>query len=138
MSSNSDKGTSKLFSVCEIRPYLYISGYCALTEHKLHQLQITHAVDATNIPKTLRSILPVDDSELGDLRKFFNPTVDLVRKAKESGGKALVYCAAGISRSAALCIISLMVLESLSLEESYMEVVRTRPIIAPNLASGAK
>lgn len=61
--------TSRLFAVCELRPYLFISGYCPvifskvcslilmkfqLSEQKLHQLGITHAIDSTNIPKTLR------------------------------------------------------------------------------------
>lgn len=80
----------KLFSVCEIRPHLYISGYCTLSEQKLRQLGITSAVDATNIPKTLRIPdinyfnVPVDDSEASDLRKFFEPVAELTQKTKNS------------------------------------------------------
>ncbi|KAI1716309.1 dual specificity phosphatase, catalytic domain-containing protein [Ditylenchus destructor] len=109
-----------------------------LSEQKLHQLGITHAIDSTNIPKTLRLptieylTVAVDDSTTAPLEEYFDASIELIRKAKDTGGKALVYCAAGVSRSASLCIVGLMAIEGLTLREAYMEVVAQRPIIAPN------
>lgn len=133
----------KLFSICEIRPYLYISGYSTLTAQKLRQYQITYCVDATHIPKALMVpdlkylIVPVNDTETSRINQFFEPVAEFVQQAKNSviiknpkknlffkGCKALIYCAAGISRSAALCMISLMIIEGCSLREAYMNVVR--------------
>ncbi|KAI1714117.1 dual specificity phosphatase, catalytic domain-containing protein [Ditylenchus destructor] len=130
-------GGSK-FAVCEIRPYLFLSGYRRLSEQKLVQLGITHAIDATTIPKTLRLptieylTVTTEDLPTAPLEEYFDASIDLVRKAKDAGGKALIYCAAGISRSATLCIVSLMTIEGITLREAYMEVMSKRPVIYPN------
>uniref|UniRef100_A0A914CYS7 Protein-tyrosine-phosphatase n=1 Tax=Acrobeloides nanus TaxID=290746 RepID=A0A914CYS7_9BILA len=100
---------------------------------------ITHAVDATNFPECLRISgieyfgVEIDDSEIADLKKYFEPAARFIRNAREEGGKILVYCAAGISRSSSIVIIYLMICEGLTLRQAYCEVSRSRPIIAPNL-----
>uniref|UniRef100_A0A914PBD8 Protein-serine/threonine phosphatase n=1 Tax=Panagrolaimus davidi TaxID=227884 RepID=A0A914PBD8_9BILA len=157
---------SKLFSICEIRPYLFIAGYGALTHQKVKELGITHAVDATNISKTQRTPdveyleVKIDDNEGSDIKKYFNESASFIRKAKESlmdekfslmdentlfensgdfgrfagdGGKALVYCAAGISRSASICMMYLVIEENVTLRDAFIEVGRARRIICPNL-----
>lgn len=42
---------SKLFSICEVRPHLYIAGYGAISEQKFRELGIKYAIDCTNLPK---------------------------------------------------------------------------------------
>ncbi|CAD5230073.1 unnamed protein product [Bursaphelenchus okinawaensis] len=127
-----------LFSICEIRPHLFIAGYGAITEKKLKDHGITHVVDCTNIPKSkcYEGIeyfdVPVDDSEMGRLNKYFESSAEFIEQAKSKGGKTIVYCAAGVSRSAALCMVYLMISEKITLEESYIVVCRARPLIAPN------
>ncbi|CAK5086410.1 unnamed protein product [Meloidogyne enterolobii] len=112
----------------------------SLEESKLHQLGITHCVDATNIPNTKRFqgidylYVPIDDSLNVDVTKYFQGVADFVRGAKQKGGKTVIYCAAGISRAATLTIMTLVINEGLSLREAYYTVVSARPIIAPNLA----
>ncbi|KAL7069592.1 hypothetical protein ACQ4LE_011092 [Meloidogyne hapla] len=131
---------STLFSICEVLPHLFIAGYASLEESKLHQLGITHCVDATNIPNTKRFhgieylFVPIDDSLMVDATKYFQGVADFVRGAKQKGGKAVIYCAAGISRAATLTIMTLVINEGLALREAYYTVVSARPIIAPNLA----
>uniref|UniRef100_A0A7E4UXH6 Dual specificity protein phosphatase 14 n=1 Tax=Panagrellus redivivus TaxID=6233 RepID=A0A7E4UXH6_PANRE len=130
---------SKLFSICEIRPYLYIAGYGALSHKKLKELGITHAVNATNILKTLQTPgieyldVKLDDDEAANIQLHFEEVAEFVQTAKNNGGKALIYCAAGISRSASLSMMTLVINEGLTLRNAFIEVGRARPIIAPNL-----
>lgn len=85
-----DTSKSKLFSICEIRPYLYIAGYGALSHKKIKDLGITHAVDATNISKTQRTPdveyfeVKIDDSEISDIKKYFVDAAAFIQKAKDS------------------------------------------------------
>lgn len=49
-----------------------------------------------------------------------------------SGGRTLVYCVAGVSRSASICIAYFMKHHQLSLLEAYNYVKLKRPRIKPN------
>lgn len=51
---------------------------------------------------------------------------------ESAGGKTLVHCIAGISRSAALCIAYLMKYHKLCLKDSYNYIKLRRPTIRPN------
>jgi len=52
---------------------------------------------------------------------------------RESGGKVLIHCRAGISRSATVCIAYLMYAGRLTLDEAFDYLKRCRPLISPNL-----
>lgn len=56
---------------------------------------------------------------------------DSVRRC---GGKILVHCKAGISRSATICIAYLMVHKSLTLDQAFDHVRSRREIISPNMS----
>lgn len=49
-----------------------------------------------------------------------------------SGNRVLIYCVAGVSRSATLCIVYLMKYRHLTLLEAYNYVKSRRPRIKPN------
>uniref|UniRef100_A0A0M3IFN4 TYR_PHOSPHATASE_2 domain-containing protein n=1 Tax=Ascaris lumbricoides TaxID=6252 RepID=A0A0M3IFN4_ASCLU len=49
------------------------------------------------------------------------------------GGKTLIFCAAGVSRSAALCIMSLVINEGISLSDAFYDIYDKRPFISPNI-----
>lgn len=57
--------------------------------------------------------------------------LDCVRRC---GGKILVHCKAGVSRSATICIAYLMVHKSLTLDQAFDYVQSRREIISPNLS----
>ncbi|CAD6187505.1 unnamed protein product [Caenorhabditis auriculariae] len=127
-----------LHSFSEIRPHLYLAGYGCITAPILKKYEITHAVDATNIrPKSFPGItrmeVAVDDSCLAKVSKFFYDVQKFIDDAKAQGGKIVIYCAAGVSRSSTLAIMYLVMSENLSLEQAYYEVNRVRPIISPNI-----
>uniref|UniRef100_A0AAF5HZ24 Protein-tyrosine-phosphatase n=1 Tax=Strongyloides stercoralis TaxID=6248 RepID=A0AAF5HZ24_STRER len=101
-------------------------------------LGITHIIDCTNIPnpKKFDGIkylqIPINDGETEKIEKYFDTVIKFVKEAKDSDGKVLIYCSAGVSRSPTLAIISLMTLENISLKESYHHINNIRPIISPN------
>uniref|UniRef100_A0A914XUF9 Dual specificity phosphatase catalytic domain-containing protein n=1 Tax=Panagrolaimus superbus TaxID=310955 RepID=A0A914XUF9_9BILA len=85
-----ESSKSKIFSICKIRPYLYIAGCGDLSHRKIKELGITHAVDATNISKTQRTPdveyfeVKIDDDERADIKKYFIEAAAFIQKAKDS------------------------------------------------------
>ncbi|KAK0403838.1 hypothetical protein QR680_017150 [Steinernema hermaphroditum] len=129
---------ARLNAVSEIRDFLFLSGYGCISDAKLRQFGITHAVDCTNLKnKKVEGVeylhLPMDDNELQNIRQYFDSTADFIQKAAEKGGKVLVYCAAGVSRSATIVMMYLVIKEKMNLREAFTIVNKIRPIIAPNL-----
>ena len=48
------------------------------------------------------------DSSSADIEQYFEPTYEIVEKAKKDKGRVLIHCGAGVSRSATLCAAYLM------------------------------
>ncbi|CAI9536164.1 unnamed protein product [Staurois parvus] len=66
---------------------------------------------------TLR--IPVFDHPLENLSEHFDQCVDLIDSTVRSGGKCLVYCKHGRSRSATICIAYLMRCKNMTLVEAF-------------------
>lgn len=62
---------------------------------------------------------------------FSAPPTDSV---KQSGGRVLVHCQAGISRSATICLAYLIHTQRVKLDEAFDFVKQRRHVISPNLA----
>uniref|UniRef100_A0A914WWT3 Uncharacterized protein n=1 Tax=Plectus sambesii TaxID=2011161 RepID=A0A914WWT3_9BILA len=74
----------------------------------------------------------LEDAECSQLDEYFDLAADLIEHHRMNGGKTLVHCAAGRSRSASLCIIYLVKYGKQSLRDSFLTIRRARPVIAPN------
>uniref|UniRef100_A0A1I7WSN3 Tyrosine-protein phosphatase domain-containing protein n=1 Tax=Heterorhabditis bacteriophora TaxID=37862 RepID=A0A1I7WSN3_HETBA len=128
-----------LLSISEVLPHLYLAGYGCITEGKLKKFGITHAIDATNLGSNRRLSgikymdVPVDDSNIARISGYFEKVCQFIDSAKESGGKTIIFCAAGVSRSATLAIMYLMIRNDKTLKEAYYCVNQVRPIISPNV-----
>lgn len=83
-------------------------------------------------PKPIYLRIPVLDKGHVDLKAFFDETCDLMEDVRQSNGKTLIHCVAGVSRSATICIAYLMKYEKMTLKDAYQHVKWARPLIRPN------
>ncbi|KAM9184123.1 dual specificity phosphatase 28 [Mergus octosetaceus] len=76
--------------------------------------------------------VPVFDDPAEDLYGYFEQCSDAIEEAVRSGGKCLVYCKNGRSRSAAICTAYLMRHRKLPLKDAFETVKAARPVAEPN------
>ncbi|XP_070808365.1 dual specificity protein phosphatase 26 [Pituophis catenifer annectens] len=128
----------------EVWPGLYLGDQdIAANRHELAQLNITHILNASHskwrggadyYEGTGICYLGIEahDSPTFDMSPYFQPAADFIHKAlSKSGGRILVHCAVGVSRSATLVLAYLMIYHRLTLVEAIKTVKDHRGII-PN------
>ncbi|XP_053565842.1 dual specificity phosphatase 28 isoform X2 [Bombina bombina] len=77
--------------------------------------------------------IPVFDHPLQNLSDYFDQCADLIASTMASGGKCLVYCKHGRSRSATICIAYLMKYKNLQLREAFQKILKyCDPDITPS------
>jgi hypothetical protein len=77
-------------------------------------------------------IVNIPDDEDADLLRHLPQCHSFIEEAIKQKVGVLVHCAAGVSRSASVCISYLMKSQGKSLMESFAHVKKVRPIINPN------
>jgi protein-tyrosine phosphatase len=126
----------------QILSYLFIGNFnAARNRNKLKQLGITHIINCCN-PKYNPNIfpndfvyvsIPVHDSRSENILQYFESTSALIEQIQLSGGKILVHCALGISRSVTLVMAYLLKANpTLSVTEILSLVRKSRPCANPN------
>lgn len=75
----------------------------------------------------------IDDSPYARLDAYFDLVADKIKETNGKGGKTLVHCVAGVSRSASLVCAYLIKYDAMSLRQAYQYVKAVRPIIRPNV-----
>lgn len=111
----------------------------ASNRHLLQARGITCVVNATieipnfNWPQFEYVKVPLADIPHAPIRLYFDTVADKIHSVSKKHGATLVHCAAGVSRSATLCIAYLMKFHNLCLLEAYNWVKARRPVIRPNL-----
>ena len=88
---------------------------------------------ADTTSQELLPVLPEAIAFIGERIGLFLAWLILADEARQSGGKVLVHCFAGVSRSAAVAIAYLMTADQLSLAKAYDIVRVARACISPNL-----
>ncbi|CAB0020903.1 unnamed protein product [Nesidiocoris tenuis] len=128
------------FAVAEIKPWLFLCGAALVTGSKIRQLGITCVVSAApELPKVplpaevdRHVVVSVSDRLESDLTPHLDRIADLIEEVKTQGGKTLVHCVAGVSRSASLCLGYLVKYCGMSLVQAYDHVRSRRQCIRPN------
>ncbi|XP_069475241.1 dual specificity protein phosphatase 18 [Ambystoma mexicanum] len=128
-----------LSGLSQVTGSLYISsGSAAKNKALLSTNQITciiHASMDRASPYSTRVEyvhVPVADSPDFCLLNFFDLVADKIHSVETLGGRTLLHCVAGISRSATLCLAYLMKYNAMSLLVAHTWLKTCRPIVRPN------
>ncbi|CAL8347531.1 unnamed protein product [Merluccius merluccius] len=76
--------------------------------------------------------IPVYDDPNEDLYRHFDRCADAIQSEADRGGRTVVYCKNGRSRSATVCVAYLMKHRKLSLADALQKVKTARHVIDPN------
>jgi len=123
----------------ELTEQLYLAACRAVTSKCLLDLGITSIVNATlELPtvayqKQETIQIAVEDRVSAKLNIYFDLIADKIQQVHLGGGKILIYCRAGQSRSATLCIAYFMKYHEMSYDQAFQYVKGRRPIIHPNI-----
>ena len=123
----------------ELTDQLYLAACRAVTSKCLLDLGITSIVNATlELPtvayqKQETIQIAVEDRVSSKLNIYFDLIADKIQQVHLGGGKILIYCRAGQSRSATLCIAYFMKYHDMTYDEAFQYVRGRRPIIHPNV-----
>ncbi|KAF4070419.1 hypothetical protein AMELA_G00285330 [Ameiurus melas] len=125
----------------EILPFLFLgSAHHSSQRDLLQRCGITAVLNvSSSCPNLFENelsymTLRVEDSMAADIRVLFPQAIHFIDSVKESGGRVLVHCQAGISRSATICLAYLIHARRVRLNEAFDFVKRRRQVISPNLS----
>ncbi|GIY76792.1 dual specificity protein phosphatase 14 [Caerostris darwini] len=122
----------------EVTDHLFIASLRSVTDASLQQKGITCVINcsmtAPNFTLSTIKYFPImiEDNEKTNIASYFNEVTDLIYKEYTAGGKTLVYCIAGISRSATFCIAYLMKYNEMNLRNAFRHLRSRRKIVRPN------
>ncbi|XP_048170675.1 dual specificity phosphatase 28 [Corvus hawaiiensis] len=128
-----------MLQLCQVTASLLLgTARAACDEELLAREGVTFCVNVTRqqpFPRLqrVRGIrVPVFDDPAEDLYRYFEPCGAAIEEAVRCGGKCLVYCKNGRSRSAAICTAYLMRHCQLPLKDAFEAVKTARPVAEPN------
>ncbi|CEG45243.1 dual specificity protein phosphatase 1 isoform 2 [Plasmopara halstedii] len=118
---------------------LFIGSYGAATNlQALKQSEITHILCVSpTLPLKFPDVftylqLPVADQPNGRISIYFDKAFHFIHSALASGGKVLVHCFMGRSRSATIILAYLIAIHDFTLTSALQELRRVRPQAQPN------
>ncbi|KAK5860472.1 hypothetical protein PBY51_021947 [Eleginops maclovinus] len=129
-----------MLQLCQVTRALFISNArSACSEELLQREAVTLAINvskqqpfppASAVVATLQ--IPVYDDPSEDLYAHFDRSADAIQQEAQRGGRSVVYCKNGRSRSATVCIAYLMKHRGLTLSDAKQKVKTARHEIDPN------
>lgn len=126
---------------CILPDFLYLGAQDAVFLANIHKLRIsdvlsigidTPASEITEAVNLKCHFVPCLDLPETNLREFIESSIKIIETVHLQGGRVLVHCNAGISRSPTVCIAYLMITKELTFVEAYDLVKSKRPCIQPN------
>ena len=126
--------------IAEITDHLYLCGVAALSRDELESHGITCIMNMATELDTSKHAgngidyvhYAMDDVSDEDLLSHMDECVDFIYSVHKKGGRIVVHCIAGVSRSASICLAYLMKHYRWSLRKAFLHVQALRPVIRPN------
>ena len=130
---------STKYTATKITQDIYISDLpSAFNRERLHDEGITHIVNMiigvdSLFPEEFEYLnIPSHDNPSQDLSQYFQETNNFIQNAINHGGKVLVHCSQGISRSSTI-IIAYLITQGYSYLDALLLLQDKRPIVNTNL-----
>ncbi|XP_077379141.1 dual specificity protein phosphatase 18 [Festucalex cinctus] len=129
-----------LSGLCRVTEHLYVSnGRAASRASLVSANNITCIINVTETKSSSAAHhgveyihIPLSDSPSSPLGDHFDEVADKIQHVAQRGGRTLVHCNAGVSRSAALCMAFLVKHHDVTLVEAHARIKTCRPIARPN------
>ncbi len=121
--------------VSEILPNLYLTSVYGATRENILKKGISLLVNAAQeLPKQelpgLESIkLFLDDTPYATIHVYFERIADKIHEHLSRGGRVMVHCVLGVSRSTSLILAYLMKYRNMSLKSAFDLVSSRRPCV---------
>ncbi|KAJ3108941.1 hypothetical protein HDU97_009674 [Phlyctochytrium planicorne] len=127
----------------EILPNLFLGNLLAAVDPAiLEENKVTHIIKAvdepTNLDRFSSLILPLRDHPDENIRQYFDHTYEFIEGALGGGGRVLVHCHQGVSRSATIVVAYVMRKFEVSLDEALQSVKEKRFCVDPNVGFRAQ
>ena len=128
----------------QVDAHVFLGGYLAAADAAwLRRAGISRVVklcadDPTvpggdaRVPGVQYLVLPVRDDPSEDITAAATQAVIAIKAARRAGERVLVHCHAGVSRSATVVLLYLMLVRGFTLDEAYGYLEGVRPVINPN------
>ena len=123
----------------QVQPGVYLGDLrSAQDRHWLAEKHITHILTVCHCPelevheKIKRKVVDVADASDEDLLDHFKNCWRFISNAIDDGGRLLIHCEQGVSRSPTVLAVFMMKSERLHSSEALARIKRFRPIIDPN------
>jgi protein-tyrosine phosphatase len=131
---------SEMFSdkPSKITTHIYQGNYeAAKNKNYLLSEGVTHILVAGRLekyhPKDFNyKSFDIDDNYSENILKHFDEGYEFIDDCINKGGKILIHCAAGISRSSSFTLCYLIRKNQLEYKKAYELLVKARPIACPN------
>ncbi|XP_044075708.1 dual specificity phosphatase 28 [Siniperca chuatsi] len=127
-----------MLQLCKVTKALFISNArSACSDELIQQEAVTLCINVSKqqpFPSAdvKKLQIPVYDDPGEDLYSHFDRCADAIQKEANRGGRSVVYCKNGRSRSATVCIAYLMKHRKLALPDAVQKVKTARHVIDPN------
>ena len=125
-------------AMSQITEDLFLCGLRGLSGENIKKNGITHIVNVTSdLPNSTFPGVSVTrysalDEPNQDLKQYFHPAADLIHETIKSGGKVVVHCMAGVSRSTSIVLAYLVKYRNMTLREAFKHTRDRRSIVHPN------
>jgi len=130
---------SNNFNAHEVFPNVYVGDvYAAHNTNELKKRGFTHVVNvacgvAPAFPKDFTYLhIPLLDCASENIQDHFHKTSQFIQDALTGGGRVLVHCLKGVSRSATIAAAFVMKARSASPSQAVEFLRKNRPVIKPN------
>lgn len=125
-------------SVSEITPSLHLTSVYGATKENIERKGITLLVNsAQELPKQeimgVESVkLFLDDTPHAPISSHFDHVADKIHEHVHRGGRVMIHCLLGVSRSTTILLAYLMKHRGMSLKSAYDMVAARRTCVRPN------